>query len=84
MDVLSFGRVHDQTLVTCARNVWLMTAVHNISMTICCTEESHNNAADLLSRWKNAPEDILKMNQLVDSPIWINTHFDLTLLNYDF
>ena len=81
LDALSFGIAREQILAMCARNVWWLTAIYNISIVV--SQENHNDVAGLLSRWKTTPEDVSKLNQLVESPIWINTHFDLPLLNYD-
>ena len=39
--------------------------------------------ADLLSRWTNSPADNAKLKDLVPGCVWIPTHLDLTLLNYD-
>ena len=42
-----------------------------------------NVIADLLSRWTGSREDEVKLHQLVDAPVWVNTHIELTLLNHD-
>ena len=83
VDELSSGRACDQTLATCARNVWLFTAIYKISLVVSHIRGTCNNEADLLSSWGNTSEDVAKLNNLVDSPIWVNTHIDPTLLNYD-
>ena len=81
--MLSSGRAHDKILATWARNVWLLTATYNFLLVVSHIQGIRNNVADLLSRWGNAPEDVEKINKLVNSPIWVNTHIDLTLLNHD-
>ena len=48
--VLSSGRVRDQILATCLRNVWLLTATYNIALVVSHIQGAHNNVADLLSR----------------------------------
>ena len=83
MDVLSSGRARDQILATCARNVWLLTATYNIALVVSHIQGANNNVADLLSRWKNTEENFKKLYQWVDSPIWVDTHMDLTLLNHE-
>ena len=83
VEVLSSGRACDQILATCARNVWLLTAMFNINLVVTHIQGTHNNVADLLSRWGNTPQDVQKLHQWVNSPIWVDTHLDLTLLNHD-
>ena len=83
VEVLSAGRARDQVLATCARNVWFLTATYNIALMVSHIQGAHNNVADLLSRWENTEEHHKKLYQWVDSPIWLDTHIDLTLLNHD-
>ena len=83
VDVLSSGRARDQILTTCTRNVWLLLATYNISIVVSHVTGSQNTVADLLSRWRNVPEDYTKLHQLVQDPICISTHIDLILLNHD-
>ena len=42
-----------------------------------------NVTADLLSRWIDSLADNEKLQNLVPGCVWIPTHLDLTLLNYD-
>ena len=82
VDVLSFGRARDSVLAACARSVWLLAAMYNINMVVSHIAGLNNTAVDLLSRWRRTTQDFAKLNQLVDSPLWVYTHIDLTLLNY--
>ena len=82
-DVLSSGRARDHILATCARNVWLLSAMYNISIMVLHFRGSQDIVADLLSRWWNVPEDYTKLHQLVQDPILVSTHIDLTLLNHN-
>ena len=68
-DGLSFGTAHDQILAKCARNVQLLTAIFDTLIVVCQIEGNHNNVADL-SRWNNTPEDLSKLNQSVESPLY--------------
>ena len=36
----------------------------------------------VLSRWKATSDNVNKLNQLVECPLWIKTHTDLTLFNH--
>ena len=81
--VLTTGKCRDNTLAVCARNIWLISAIYNFQIKIQHTAGQKNVTADLLSRWTNSPEDNIKLHNLVPSCVWIPTHLDLTLLNYD-
>ena len=80
VDVLSFDRARDHILVTCARNVWLLSAMYNISIVVSHVKGSQNTVADVLSRWRNPN---INLHQLVQGLIWVNTYIDFTLLNHD-
>ena len=79
VDVLSFGRAKDSVLATCARNVWLLAAMYNIDIVVSHVPGITNTAADLLSRWRGTTQDFHRLQQLVDFPVWVDTHIDLTL-----
>ena len=42
-----------------------------------------NVTADLLSRWTDSSVDNTRLNTLVPHCVWIPTHLDLTILNYE-
>ena len=83
VDVLSSGRARDQILAMCARNVWLLTATYNITLLVSHIQGTQNSVADFLSRWRNTNEDVLKLHQLIECPVWVDAHIDLTSLNRD-
>ena len=51
IQVLTTGKARDQTLATCARNLWLIAVLNNIKLQFSHIPGKHNNLADLLSRW---------------------------------
>ena len=83
VNILTNGRARDAMLVSCAYNVWLLTAIYNISLTVTNIDGCRNSVAGLLSRWKYTQEDLDKLHPFISSPVWTNTHIDLTLLNHD-
>ena len=83
VDVLSFVKAWDLVLETCARNVWLLSAIYNITIVVSHVKGTNNVVADLLSKWRGSKEDNDKLQHLVDTPIWDDTHIDWTLLNHD-
>ena len=52
----------------------------NISIVLSHVKVIQNTVADFLSRRRNFPEEYTKLHQLVQDPILVNTHKDLTLL----
>ena len=81
VEVLNTGKTKDPFLATCARNVWLITAIFNIEIIVIHVPGKKNHIGDLLTRWVITlnPED--KLRQYLPNFIWINTHIDLTKLN---
>ena len=81
VEVLNSGRARDDTLATCARNIWLLSALYNITLNVIHIAGSDNNVADLLSRWKNTSQDYDKIYQQIPNPQWIVPHKNLLLFN---
>ena len=67
--------------MTCARNVWLLTAMYNIQITVSHIAGTKNIVADLLSRWKNTTDNYEKLKSLLPNHVWIYPHIDLMLFN---
>ena len=82
VQVLNSGGSRDAMLATCARNIWLLTAMFNINLTFSHISGVTNRVADLLYRWTASPDDHTLLHKLVNNPVWMNTHIDLTLLNH--
>ena len=51
VEVLNTGKTKYPFLATCARNVWLITAIFNIEIIVIHVPDKNNPIADLLSRW---------------------------------
>ena len=80
VDTLNSGRARDATLATCARNIWLLTAMFNIINLM---------YMDLKLLWLIYLLDGIiqlgiseKVYKFIPQPIWVNSQLDLTLLNY--
>ena len=82
VEVLTSGKTRDTTLATCARNLWLIAVIFNIDFIFSHIPGVKNTVADLLSRWQNDSHHTQKLQNLVHKPIWVDTHIDLTCLNY--
>ena len=83
VDVLTSGRTKDSVPALCARNIWLIAAIFNISICIEHIPGKNNVVADLLSRFKFDTASWQSLQQHVPTFMWIHTHIDLTKLNYD-
>ena len=82
VEVLMSGKTRDETLAICARNIWLLSALYNIHFTFSHIAGVQNTTADLLSRWGNSYHDWSKLQSLCPDHVWVDSHIDLTLLNY--
>ena len=78
VEVLNSGKSRDATLATCARNIWMLSAMHNFDIILYHIPWKQNNIADLLSRWTNSYQDNEKLYQLVPNATWIHTRIELT------
>ena len=80
VEVLTSGRTKDNILATCARNVWLLSAMFNIFIHIEHIPGKQNVVADLLSRYQfdNKSWNLLKAH--VPDAFWIPTHIDLSFI----
>ena len=65
------------------QNIWLFAATYNINIIVSHNWGSENRMADMLSRWQQIPDNVHKLHYLIEIPVWINRHIDLTLLNCD-
>ena len=81
VEVIRTGRARDSYLASCARNIWLLTAMYNIRLIVNHIPGHHNVMADLLSRWTSTTSQSQKLASLVPNYVWIHTHPDLMLLN---
>ena len=58
VQVLTSGGSRDPILSSCARNIWLLSALYNITVQFSHIAGVHNTVADLLSRWTNSRQDV--------------------------
>ena len=83
VEVLRTRRARDTTLALLDRNIWLICAIFNIHTTGIHTPDKSNMLTDLLSRWQFTAANSEDLIQILLELIWILTHLDLTLLNYN-
>ena len=68
VDTLNFGRARDDILATCARNIWLLTAMFNITLVTTHVYGTKNVIADLLSRWDKTADNVKKISTIYTKP----------------
>ena len=83
VEVLTFGRARDPVTATCTRNIWLLATMFNVNIIVSHIKGLDNSVADLLSRWHQTADNLQKVHSYIESNIWVDTHLDLTLFNYD-
>ena len=83
VQVLNTGKTRDPVLATCARNLWLLAATYNIEFLFTHIAGKSNGIADFLSWWAVTDNPLPKLTHLLPGHNWVDTHIDLTLLNYD-
>ena len=83
VQVASSGRTRDPFLEACTRNIWLITATHDIDLVVKHIQGTKNVLADTLSRIysaKGISQDLFQM--LKDSCTWEDIHHSLFHLSY--
>ena len=80
VEVLYTGKTKDLSLATCARNIWLITAIFYVEIIVFHITGKNKPIADLLSRLVTISNPECKLRQWLPDFIWINTHIDLTKL----
>ena len=81
VEVRRSGRARDPILATCARNIWLLTAIFNIPLMVNHIPGVENEVADLLSRWQGTDRQIHTLSSFIPDYQWIPVHLDHTSLN---
>ena len=83
VEVLASGKTKDKVLATCARNIWLLSSLCNISLQV-------DHIPGRITQWQICYPDLnfdeesyLKLNQYITHPHWIPIHIDFTCINYD-
>ena len=82
--MVSLGRTKNPFLGSCIRNIWLLTAIHDIELEVKHVQGTKNVLADALSRIyldKGINHDLFK-KILKDSYTWEKTHHSLLDLSY--
>ena len=75
VQVVGSGKAKDPYLATCLRNLWLLTASHDIELTLEHIQGAKNTTADFLSRiYSNNVSNISELARLKQEYIWERVH----------
>ena len=83
VEVLTSGKTKDGILGTFACNIWMLSALFNISIHIEHISGKSNVISDLLSRFKFGQQSYELLSTYVPNVSWVPTHIDLTCIYYD-
>ena len=84
VQVVQTGRTKDQFLALCLRNIWLITASHDIDLHIEHIQGAHNVHADLLSRlYSNKVVDKTLLETMHNTCTWHDIPIQFFNLRYD-
>ena len=82
VQVVQTSKTRDDMLALCLRNMWLITATHDITLTIDHIRGKSNNTADLLSRiYSDKPVDQNLLRYLENTHTWrkIPMHLNISI-----
>ena len=69
--VVNNGVTRDSALAAMARNIWFVTASHNIRFQVVHIPGVNNMCADLLSRWGSTVNRCQKLQAQIPEPVWL-------------
>ena len=75
--VLESAKTHDPYLAACARNIWLVAALHYIDLQYMHIRGQVNCVPDLLSRWQSTPSNYEMLHSYIQNPVWCHISPDL-------
>ena len=79
--VLRSGKTCDAFLAASARNIWYVTAIHEIEVQYTHISGARNQVADTLSRWQGSVAQIEFLQSQISHPVWLPVSMDLLELD---
>ena len=80
---LKHSKTKDAFLAACARSIWLVAALSDLEMDYVHIRGKENVIADLLSRWKVTPKNVLKLRSHIPDPLWLKIPHEFLELDND-
>ena len=75
--VLKSGKTRDAFLAASARNIWYVTAIHDIEVQYTHICGARNQVADTLSRWQGSVTQIEFLHSQISHPVGLPVSMDL-------
>ena len=79
--VLMTGKTRDAFLAAGARNIWYITAIHDMEVQYKHVSGASSQVADTLSRWQGSPAQVEFLYSQVSNPQWLHVNVDLLELD---
>ena len=83
VNICRSGYTRDRELAGYIRNIWLLTAKHDIQLIVVHIDGKKNVIADLLSRWGSGGNNMNRLHELVDSPVWCSINENWFDIDYE-
>ena len=80
--IYNSGYTRDSALASYARNIWLITSIYHINLTVSHIAGKNNSIADLPSRWENS-KNYKDLACLVPDCTWKQMYPDMFDINND-
>ena len=74
--VVNKGVTRDSALASMARNIWFLTASHNVKLQVVHIPGIKNVCADLLSRWGSTVNRWEKLQVQISYPVWLKVVYE--------
>ena len=81
--IYNSGYTRDSLLVSFARNIWLISSIYDIKLTVSHIAGKKNKTADLLSRWEDTEQNYDYLANLVPHFIWKDVTPEIFYINND-
>ena len=77
MTVLKSGKTRDAFLAASTRNIWYVTAIHDIEVQYSHISGARNQVAETLSRWQDTAAQIEFLHSQIPHPVWLPVSMDI-------
>ena len=77
--VVNTGRARDAFLLKCAREIWLIAAMHDFTITAAHITTTDNAVADALSRSQNSAREVRRFAELTNYKQFKHINVDASL-----
>ena len=79
---LNTGKARDPFLGACARNVWYLAALADVTLQYIHVLGENNTVADLLSRWQYSDQNMAELKCFIENPVWLPVNIAMMDIDY--